>query len=1278
MRLDSGVWGNLVVVVLASALVGGGVAHGASTTVREAAFGLPHIYADTDLELARENGKETAKDRLAQLLLLARVGRGTLYQAFSSFLPSSLNNDLEARLTGYTSSELNNMFDKLPQADRDALLEYCRGVNDTIEAIYAGSLPEPIEITVLRALGFSSDLFGNRTNISDQVDPFYKGPGGFDPQRPLAGFQFTPELAVSVGVLEVRNFGLGGFDEASRLNELQALIATQGETVGTEIWSDRNFINDPLAPVSVPDSRVPGFGGPLAAVQKDPLIRIAKRFPRFDYQASSARIRERAEKRAEVARKVGAWPKLGSYAWMMGGGKSASGFPWVGGFPQTGFQTPSIMHFVEHRSAEGADHQIEAAGMEFMGGPFILIGHTDSVAYTSTTAQLPVLDTFFEELVSEDTDTLRYDDEGSPAALSKRTETIRGGLSPDLTLTLFRSHARGGNGGTRAIADFRGDASGTVDSAGGTTLTDSGAFGAGFANGFVAIVDGKGAGQMRKIGSATANTLTLNSAWTTIPDTTSEYVAVDDASTPIIGVALDSASWLEETTAILGFSAYQRAETVLDVRAGARLIPTTHNFISADNQTFNGIGTQSGSGNIGYYSSGFARIRQGNEDLRLPMDGTGSNPLVVVAGTVSSATPTTLVGAATPFTGQDFTPPAINFRYENPDASATSFIVSIMSGAGFKQTRRIASNTADTLTLETTWGVTPQNGDTFEVYEILAIPEAVNPAEGHTGNWNNKAATGDPGNDFGRQFRSTFIVERLDPENEWDIPKQEKLNEDVAGLGGEGRLGRFLIPRLREAVTAVGNGGVPEVDTVLAALETQNAAPELGRFLVDPVLETVMAGEVEFMEDLVNQLASDIYGDEYAGAISVPGGDDALNIVQHAIDSAEGDVTGAYTQAYSGDYFNGVAWEEVVRDSLATLAPGGIPADSPRGDTTYVHPMDALFPGTLTFPPTPLGNRGVWEQIVEAGTTVRGEFMFPLGQSGLIEGTFAGGPTSIDPHFTSLHTIWRDWRFVPMLRVAPDLAGGGNGDGDSDGVLDGYERWYFGDTSQDATDDGDKDGATLLDEYLAGSDPTSPDTDGDQALDGADSAPQDRLVGGITTADQLVEGKKIVVRDKDGDATKRRLVVISKDPTISTPAKGATGDPTLKGALLRIKNPSTSEQDYFVLDADLWEPLGQNPVGKNGYKYLDRNRERGPCKIVLVKPTRLVRAVCFDDRMSFTLNEAQQTVIQASLTLGTSDSSPRYCMEFGGVIKKDSQAADGKVGLFRSIDSTAPSACPTP
>jgi hypothetical protein len=114
-------------------------------------------------------------------------------------------------------------------------------------------------------------------------------------------------------------------------------------------------------------------------------------------------------------------------------------------------------------------------------------------------------------------------------------------------------------------------------------------------------------------------------------------------------------------------------------------------------------------------------------------------------------------------------------------------MVAFTRGTGYKQTRRIAGNTASDLTVEADWGVVPANGDTFEVSEIVAIPEAINPSEEYTANWNNKAATADEGQNFGREFRHTFILERLAAENAWDRPKQRQLNKDVAGLDGNGR-----------------------------------------------------------------------------------------------------------------------------------------------------------------------------------------------------------------------------------------------------------------------------------------------------------------------------------------------------------------------------------------------------------------------------------------------------------------------------------------------------------
>src|SRR4029453_338574 len=276
-----------------------------AVTVREPAFGLPHFYAATDVAMARENGREIAKDRLRQLLLLAGVGRGTLSEVFALLDPSTLDDDIVARQTAYTSRELNDMFAKLPQRERDIVLAYCEGVNDTIDQVYAGApaLPEPIEVSILRLLGYGNNLFGNSANISDQVAPYFKT-AAEDPEHPNAGFQFTPEMTVAIAILEVRNFGLESFDEPSRLRELQMLIARHGDADGAQIWDDYNFLNDPLAPVSVPDPTTPGYGGPLAgrrAGNRTALASAAARQPRYDYDAAAERRRAAAAHREQFA-----------------------------------------------------------------------------------------------------------------------------------------------------------------------------------------------------------------------------------------------------------------------------------------------------------------------------------------------------------------------------------------------------------------------------------------------------------------------------------------------------------------------------------------------------------------------------------------------------------------------------------------------------------------------------------------------------------------------------------------------------------------------------------------------------------------------------------------------------------------------------------------------------------------------------------------------------------------------------------------------------------------
>ncbi len=1144
--MDKRVVGSIVTAAAAGLVfsVAAPAAFAAAVTIREPAFDLPHVCADTDLNAARQQGFEAARDRIGQFLLVMNVARGTLHRALGN-LGVPADDDIETRRMGYSRSEYASMYNHLPAEARDIILAYCEGVNDAIGEMLrqGGTLDAPLELRLFKQVFASANnLFGNRDPLTkgEGPDPFYQPPG---PSLP-GGFQFTPEIALSFAVLQIRNFGYEAWDEIGMAEDLAKLVAVYGPTVGAELWDDRYWKNDPLQPVSVPDPRTPGFGGPLSKRTREldlsEQIEVAKAvrriedrikgrvrlpgYPMHDYTKALEPVRLARAAREWRARQWGAWPSLGSYAMMIAPGRSATGNPWIGGFPQTGIQVPSLMHYSEIRG-----DKIRGNGMVFVGGPYALIGHTDNVAYTSTTAMLKIVDTYIEQLVSGNFDLFKYNHHGTVEEMAKRIELVYKPNGGVIEVPVFRTNvvcsANGCTKGDRPVEAFAGDVAGTVDAATATSVTDADAsFTPGaLAGGYVAIVDGTGAGQMREIASNTGDTLVVAVAWTTTPDETSEYVAVGPGGT-ITAITRESPVWLEEGLAAVGWSLFQQAQSVMDMRSAVRLIPSTHNFIAADNQPFNGVGTDTGTGNILYATSGFHRVRQNGVDSRLPLDGAAPEPFAVLTGTVSSATANSLTDPGA-FTGRDLAASPINYTYDHPDDNGSDYIVMITAGNGYHQVRRILSNTNDTITVEHDWGVVPSPGDTYAVYEIWAMPEAMNPAEGFTANWNNKQAVA---NDVmlsknGRNHRVEVILEQLSLDDSITREDLRALNKYVAGVTDPGTPGRYLMGRVQQALAAYGDCGTID-DELIAATDF----PERGREITDPLVvppagkpvsEAVASKSADYIKGWATELAAAIYGDEYGPAgVSLLTWDKAIGWVLHAIDAAAGDVPGAYVNKYSGDYFNGADWKQVVHDSFCSyVAAHPTIGTKNRPMRTYNHPLAALpcqqgCSTPIEFDPTPLGNRGTWEEIIEVGPTVTGEFIFPLGQSGNIEGQAIGfGAANIKTtlHTATLQPVWRDWRFLPMLHVCEDVQFGidEDGDTDDDGVLDGFEKWYYGDLSNSATSDTDGDGADLATEYRWGSDPTVADTDGDTVPDGNDVAPQDRL---------CVRGrlKKLGVKDK--------------------------------------------------------------------------------------------------------------------------------------------------------------------
>ncbi len=110
---------RILLLALSLALVAG-QAWGKVTVTRDQ-YGIPSIQADTEEELFEEFGYVTAVDRLWQMEVNKRWGRGKLAEIFGSKLVPA---DMQQRLMGYTDEEYQAMFDKSSPDSKNFYLAY--------------------------------------------------------------------------------------------------------------------------------------------------------------------------------------------------------------------------------------------------------------------------------------------------------------------------------------------------------------------------------------------------------------------------------------------------------------------------------------------------------------------------------------------------------------------------------------------------------------------------------------------------------------------------------------------------------------------------------------------------------------------------------------------------------------------------------------------------------------------------------------------------------------------------------------------------------------------------------------------------------------------------------------------------------------------------------------------------------------------------------------------------------------------------------------------------
>jgi penicillin amidase len=360
-------------------------------------YGVPHVFSDTKEGLGFGAGYAMAQDRLWQADVLRRTASGRLAELLG---PSVLAQDMQMRALWYNQVELQAIYDAWnPGAGYEHLKPMIKAYVDGINLYISEAL--------------TAAAGGNPSLIPIE----YIGIG-VDKLKP-----FTVADVVAVTVLMAWRFGGTGGNEGSFYEALLTLQAMHGPATGYLIWNETFPLNDPGAPVTIPD-----------AVYGEASVSV----PSFDFpDGVGGLLQQYDQSRAaqdKMLASLGIPTKFGSNAVLISPKLSATGNTLELGGPQMGYTVPQIVYEI---GLHGAG--ISAQGMSIAGaGPFILIGVSEHGAWTSTTGSSDVMD--IRILTLNPLNPTQYWYNGAWRNMEIRTETFQVSGSPNVTATFYRSH----------------------------------------------------------------------------------------------------------------------------------------------------------------------------------------------------------------------------------------------------------------------------------------------------------------------------------------------------------------------------------------------------------------------------------------------------------------------------------------------------------------------------------------------------------------------------------------------------------------------------------------------------------------------------------------------------------------------------------------------------------------------------------------------------------------------------------------------------------------------
>jgi len=365
---------HLLVIVTLMAVFG--VAYTASaevTTTRDGkgVWFVKGSKSDSLYDTFKAMGYAVAEDRLWQAETFRRAARGRLAEIFG---PDFIEQDTLVRITGYSNRELTDGYNALNSEIKALVDGYIAGFNQRISEVTADPTQLPFEFhAIAQTLGMQF----------------------FAPEP------WTPEDILAWASLLLRQFDPEAMKQGQINNAalMQYLTTVFGETQGYLMFNDLRWTNDPAAQTYIPETSseiILAVAGrkkstPLSDAKKAADMPSPDLTGFKDLQAVSKSIKQRMQDREMTLQKINALPKMGSYAWVLNGKKTASGRPTIYSGPQMGFDTPAIC-----QEGSVASAGLTISGMSIPGLPGIVIGRTPHHAWSMQVGHAHTVDYYFE------------------------------------------------------------------------------------------------------------------------------------------------------------------------------------------------------------------------------------------------------------------------------------------------------------------------------------------------------------------------------------------------------------------------------------------------------------------------------------------------------------------------------------------------------------------------------------------------------------------------------------------------------------------------------------------------------------------------------------------------------------------------------------------------------------------------------------------------------------------------------------------------------------------